>query len=76
MRRREPAIAEGAQGALYAATGGIVDPFGLCIGAAESAVLNGVELALETEAIGFLREVGCCRARARLSRLEARCRAG
>ncbi len=56
MRRREPAIAEGAQGALYAATGGIVDPFGLCIGAAESAVLNGVELALETEAIGFLRE--------------------
>ena len=56
LRRRVPAITERATGALLAATGGIVDPFGLCIGAAESAVLNGVDLALETEATGFLRE--------------------
>ena len=56
MRRREPAITDKTVGALHAATGGIVDPFGLCIGAAESAVLNGVELALETEVTGFLRE--------------------
>ena len=56
MRRREPAVAEGTVGALHAATGGIVDPFMLCIGAAESAVLNGVTLSLETEVSGFLRE--------------------
>ncbi len=48
MRRREPAITDQVTGTLYAETGGIVDPFGLCIAAAEHAVLNGVELALET----------------------------
>jgi len=56
MRRREPAVSDKTVGALYAATGGIVDPFGLCIGAAENAVLNGVKLALETEVTDFLRE--------------------
>jgi glycerol-3-phosphate dehydrogenase len=56
MRRREPAITPHTTGALYAATGGIVDPFGLCIAAAESAVLNGVEVRLETEVRGLLRE--------------------
>ncbi|MBN1399707.1 MAG: NAD(P)/FAD-dependent oxidoreductase [Anaerolineae bacterium] len=56
MRRREPCVAPETIGALYAPTGGIVDPFGLCIGAAENAVMNGVELRLETEALGFVRE--------------------
>jgi glycerol-3-phosphate dehydrogenase len=56
MRRREPALTDKASGALYAATGGIVDPFGLCIAAAECAVLNGVELALGTEALDLTRE--------------------
>ena len=56
MRRREPSVSEKAVGALHAKTGGIVDPFGLCIGAAENAVVNGVELALETEATGFTRD--------------------
>ncbi len=56
MRRREPSVTPQAVGALYAATGGIVDPFGLCIAAAECAVLNGVELALETEVTGIVRE--------------------
>lgn len=54
MRRREPAVNAQTVGALYAASGGIVDPFGLCIAAAENAVLNGVELALETEVTGLL----------------------
>lgn len=54
MKRREPAIASETVGALYAATGGIVDPFGLCIGAAENAVLNGVDLALETEVLDYI----------------------
>ncbi len=56
MRRREPAITPEVAGALYAPSGGIVDPFGLCIGAAEHAVLNGVELRLETRVTGFLRK--------------------
>ena len=56
MRRREPAISPKAIGALFAETGGIVDPFGLCIGASENAVMNGTDLRLETEALSFLRE--------------------
>jgi glycerol-3-phosphate dehydrogenase len=56
MRRREPAITEACVGALYAETGGIVDPFQLCFAAAENAVSNGVEVWLETEALGFVRE--------------------
>lgn len=58
MRHREPAIAPGVTGALLAETGGIVDPFALCYAAAESAVLNGVTLRLETEATGWLLEDG------------------
>jgi glycerol-3-phosphate dehydrogenase len=54
MRRRAPAINEATVGALYSGTGGIVDPFELCIAAAENAVMNGVEIALETEATDFL----------------------
>jgi len=61
MRRREPAITEEAVGALHAATGGLVDTFGLCIAAAENAVTNGVTLRLETEALDFLREGDCIR---------------
>ncbi|MHB0859529.1 MAG: FAD-dependent oxidoreductase [Anaerolineae bacterium] len=56
MRTREPAVTPDSVGALYAPTGGIVDPFNLCIAAAESAVLNGVEVALETEVLDFLWE--------------------
>ncbi len=56
MRRREPGLTEQTIGALYAPTGGIVDPFALCFAAAENAVANGVELMLETKVQGFLRE--------------------
>jgi glycerol-3-phosphate dehydrogenase len=56
MRRREPGLTEDTVGALFAATGGIVDPFALCYAAAENAVANGVHLLLETEVQGFLRE--------------------
>ena len=54
MRRREPGISTETTGALCAATGGIVDPFGLCIAAAESAVMNGVRVSLETQVTGFV----------------------
>ncbi len=56
MRRREPMITDRVVGALYAPTGGIVDPFNLCIAAAESAVLNGVELLLNTRVTGLVRQ--------------------
>lgn len=56
MRGREPGLTASAIGALYAPTGGIVDPFALCYAAAENAVANGVHLMLETEVQGLLRE--------------------
>jgi len=56
MRRREPMITDQVVGALYAPTGGLVDPFDLCIAAAESAVLNGVHLLLETRVTGLVRQ--------------------
>jgi glycerol-3-phosphate dehydrogenase len=55
MRRREPAIAPGVTGAMLAESGGIVDPFALCYAAAENAVVNGVNVLLETEANGWVR---------------------
>ena len=56
MLRREPSINSQTVGALHASEGGIVDPFDLCIGAAENAVMNGVELQLDTKALRLVRE--------------------
>jgi glycerol-3-phosphate dehydrogenase len=56
MLRREPAITPQTVGALFAATGGIVDPFDLCIAAAENAVQNGATCLLDTHVTGFLRD--------------------
>jgi len=58
MRQAEPLINPRAKGALFAATGGIVDPFLLTIAAAENAVGNGVRLLLDTKVTGFLRQNG------------------
>jgi glycerol-3-phosphate dehydrogenase len=58
MRRAEPLINPQARAALYAATGGIVDPFMLTIAAAENALTNGVQVQLETEVTGLLRHDG------------------
>ncbi len=58
LRAAEPGVHPSATGALWARTGGIVDPFGLCIAAAEHAVMNGVTVALETAVTGFLWEGG------------------
>ena len=54
MRRREPHINPDVSAALHAATGGVCDPFGVTIAAAENAVLNGVTLMLETAFEGFV----------------------
>ena len=53
LLKREPSLTADATGSLFSATGGIVDPFQLCIGAAESAVLNGAQIMLETEALSL-----------------------
>ena len=58
MLRAEPLITPDAVAALYAPSGGIVDPFMLTIAAAENAVTNGVQVQLETEVMGLLRQNG------------------
>ena len=56
MRRREPLINPEVSGALFCPSGGICDPWGATIAAAENAVQNGVELRLNTEFQDFLWE--------------------
>lgn len=56
MRLREPALTENVSGALWAPTGGVVDVFGATVAAAENAVMNGVELRLNTEFEDFVIE--------------------
>ncbi|MEA3396903.1 MAG: FAD-dependent oxidoreductase, partial [Chloroflexota bacterium] len=56
MLKREPLINPEVSGALYAPTGGICDPWAVTIAAAENAVLNGVELRLDTEFEDFIWE--------------------
>jgi glycerol-3-phosphate dehydrogenase len=54
MRRREPEINPAVSGALWAYTGGVVDPFNATIAAAENALRNGVKLALNTAFVNFI----------------------
>jgi len=56
MRKREPLINPDVSGALYAETGGMCDPFGITLAAAENAVMNGVEIRRDTEFLGFIKE--------------------
>jgi len=56
VRRSEPALTPQALGALWAPTGGLVDPFLLTVAAAENAVTNGVRLLLDAEAWGFVKD--------------------
>lgn len=48
MRHREPHINEAVSAALYCPTGGICDPWGATLAAAENAVMNGVTLKRST----------------------------
>ncbi|MBN1922247.1 MAG: NAD(P)/FAD-dependent oxidoreductase [Anaerolineae bacterium] len=54
MRQREPQINPEVSGALFVPSGAIVDPWGVTIAAAENAVMNGVELRLNTEFLDFI----------------------
>ena len=58
MRQREPLIRPDAIGALWAPTGGMGDPFAATVAAAENAVMNGVELQLNTAFESFIMEGG------------------
>ena len=57
MLRREPQINPAVSAALYCPSGGICDPWGVTIAAAENAVMNGVELCLNTRFEDFLWDV-------------------
>jgi glycerol-3-phosphate dehydrogenase len=54
--RAEPALTPQALGALWAPTGGLVDPFILTVAAVEDAVVNGVKLLLETGARSLVKD--------------------
>ena len=54
MRRREPAINPDVSGALYCPSGGVCDPWAATIAAAENAVMNGVDLRLNTKFEDFI----------------------
>ncbi|MFO7599480.1 MAG: FAD-dependent oxidoreductase, partial [Candidatus Desulfacyla sp.] len=54
MRKREPYITPEVSGALFVPAGGVCDPWGATVAAAENGVMNGVELRLDTEFQDFL----------------------
>lgn len=56
MKKREPLINPDVSGALFAETGGMCDPFGVTLAAAENAVMNGTEIHTNTEFIDFIIE--------------------
>lgn len=49
LLKMEPNLTPNAVAALYAPTGGVIDPFSLCIAMGENAAVNGVEFKFETE---------------------------
>jgi glycerol-3-phosphate dehydrogenase len=55
IRREEPHLSHDIVEALYAPTAGVVNPYEACFMLAESAVRNGVDLALERTVLGIRR---------------------
>jgi glycerol-3-phosphate dehydrogenase len=58
IRKREPLINPKVSGAMFAETGGMCDPFGAAVAAAENAVMNGVQVRTNTEFLSFIKENG------------------
>lgn len=56
MRKREKLINPEVSGALWASTGGICDPFGVNLAAAENAVMNGTRILTNTTFQDFILE--------------------
>ena len=73
MREREPLINPKTSGALYAETGGMCDPFGVTIAAAENAVMNGATILRNTTFNDFIIEKDCITG-IRTNRGDFRCR--
>ena len=59
LHEMEPEISEGAIGALYAPSSCIINPWEYCLAMAETAVVNGAELFLNTEVTGIEDKDGC-----------------
>ncbi len=55
VRAMEPNVSDEVAAALYAPTGGVVDPFLLTVAMAENAAVNGVEFSFDTEVTGIKR---------------------
>ncbi|MBQ9333977.1 MAG: NAD(P)/FAD-dependent oxidoreductase [Lachnospiraceae bacterium] len=53
VRGMEPNVSDEVVAALYAPTGGVVDPFLLTVAMAENAAVNGVEFSFDTEVTGI-----------------------
>lgn len=68
----EPNISDEAVAALWAPTGGIVDPFGLNIALAENAAANGAEFRFNTTVSGIEYADGCWKVQAGDQLIEAR----
>jgi glycerol-3-phosphate dehydrogenase len=58
LRKMEPNIADDAEAALFAPTAGIVCPFGMTIGFAENAAMNGAEFRMNTKVQNIRRMEG------------------
>ena len=58
IHKMEPNISDEVVAALYAPTGGIVDPFMLTVALAENAAVNGVEFSLDTEVVSVSKDDG------------------
>lgn len=56
MKKREPRINPATSGALFTPTAGMVDPFAACIAPIENAIMNGVEVLINTAFIDFIKE--------------------
>lgn len=60
-RAMEPALSPEVTGALYAPSAAVIDPWGLCIAEAETAVRNGAELKLRHPVTAIEEAEGFCR---------------
>ncbi|NSW51917.1 MAG: NAD(P)/FAD-dependent oxidoreductase [Anaerolineae bacterium] len=58
LKAKEPLVNPNATAALWAPTGGICDPFAATLAAGENAVMNGVQIALNTTFESFITENG------------------
>ena len=71
-REKEPGLAPGCVGALYAPTAAICSPWEYCLALAETAVRNGVDLRLETPVVGAARTENGWQVETESGRLEGR----